>query len=979
MSTYELKLTDKYKGYITSVSDNIVEVSKNFSIKGIWTLLSSNLFTDSKKMENVFHNDVYLKIKMCIDSDFNLDTLPIQVDSKWVIDHIFNLKKSYIIRVKRTEDFMKEDVTKENMFSLLFDNITTGVAVYEVKNNGESARDYVIKEYNKTSLEKANKRKTEVLGKTIGDLVKDVDKTDLINIMKEVYQSGIPKRMKATKFEDKFWYVNSIFKLPTGEIVSSYLDVTEFMEVNEKLKTSEYKLNEYIEKSPYGMFLVNEKGDYLEVNKKATEITGYSKDELIKMNITDMIPKDDMENAIRHFEEVKESGEKIGELQFINKKREIGKWIIKAISVSNNKYLAYVEDVTEKRNLEQNLKDSEKRFRDLFEEAPLGYQSLNKQGYLIDVNQAWLDLLGYEKEEVLGKWFGDFLTADGKETFKTNFMKFKEAGATQSVIQMLCKNGNHLYVEFDGRVGRDSFFKFKQTHCILKDITEQRKAQLKIKESEEILRTTENIAHVGSFKYSLKTEETIWSDEFFRILGYEPNSIKPDMEYFQNNIHKNDKEKFIDLFTRSEKENCCFEMELRIIRKDQSTRWILIRGTVESDESGIVNQMIGSIIDIHEHKTSQEKITSQLSTLKQAESIADLGYFERNWQTGEYFWSDGYYRILGYMPDEIIEDKRILSFTHPDDVEKLKEHIDYTLKYRLPIDMEFRILTKTGETKYIHGRASNYYSSDGNPLKTIGIMLDVSEKVKLETEKRNTEIKLREQQKLEAIGVLASGIAHEINNPINGIMNYGQIITDQCQDNSNIKKYAEEIIYETRRVSEIVRNLLQFSRQEKYIHREENVKDIISQTLTLIKTMIRHDNINLILKVEEDLPLIKCRSQQIQQVVLNLLTNARDSLNKKYKEPDDNKIIIISSQKVSVDHTDFIRITVEDKGNGIEEKIRNRIFDPFFTTKPKEEGTGLGLSISYGIIKEHKGKMHFETVMGEGTRFNVDLPVSHDK
>ena len=254
---------------------------------------------------------------------------------------------------------------------------------------------------------------------------------------------------------------------------------------------------------------------------------------------------------------------------------------------------------------------------------------------------------------------------------------------------------------------------------------------------------------------------------------------------------------------------------------------------------------------------------------------------------------------------------------------------------------------------------------------------DISQRKRAERQRANEQAALRQQQKLEAIGVLASGVAHEINNPINGIMNYAQLILDNACDCTGNVEYASEIIKETERVSNIVSNLLRFSRQEKQSHSPARIEDIIERTLSLIRTLFRRDQIRLDLDMPENLPSIKCRSQQIEQVFMNLMTNARDALNMKYPDYHEDKVIKVGCSLFERDERSWLRITVEDKGPGIPTDNYDKIFEPFFTSKPRDIGTGLGLSISYGIIKDHQGEISFDTELGEYTRFHVDLPVNN--
>ena len=233
---------------------------------------------------------------------------------------------------------------------------------------------------------------------------------------------------------------------------------------------------------------------------------------------------------------------------------------------------------------------------------------------------------------------------------------------------------------------------------------------------------------------------------------------------------------------------------------------------------------------------------------------------------------------------------------------------------------------------------------------------------------------LSQKHKLESIGTLASGVAHEINNPINGVLNYAQIIQDSDPDDKSIKDYAKEIITETERVAVIVKNLLDYSRQNHLEKEYTRIEDIISKTLSLINTVVKRDQIILNVNIDKNLPLIKCKSQQIQQVLMNLVTNSRDALNEKYPQYNNNKIININCMQHNLDRRKWLRLVVEDFGGGLSKDSMTKIFDPFFSTKGRFKGTGLGLSISYGIVKEHNGDMIVESEEGKFTRFIINLP-----
>jgi len=257
-----------------------------------------------------------------------------------------------------------------------------------------------------------------------------------------------------------------------------------------------------------------------------------------------------------------------------------------------------------------------------------------------------------------------------------------------------------------------------------------------------------------------------------------------------------------------------------------------------------------------------------------------------------------------------------------------------------------------------------------------GRVVYVLENVRDLTEQKQLEAQLRQSQKLKSIGTLAGGVAHEVNNPINGIMNYAQLIKDElAESNPTVTDFAGEIIHETERIANLVENLLAFARHEEETpFSPVNIHDVVEETVSLIQTVLRHDQIQLDIDVPKNLSLVYCRSQQIQQVLMNLITNARDALNEKYNGFHENKRISVKAQEDAVNR--IIRLTVEDQGNGISQNDYDRIFDPFYTTKTSDEGTGLGLSISWGIVKDHGGSLNVKSRPGEGTRVQLTLPMA---
>ncbi len=235
---------------------------------------------------------------------------------------------------------------------------------------------------------------------------------------------------------------------------------------------------------------------------------------------------------------------------------------------------------------------------------------------------------------------------------------------------------------------------------------------------------------------------------------------------------------------------------------------------------------------------------------------------------------------------------------------------------------------------------------------------------------------MKQREKLASLGEMAAGVAHEINNPVTGITNYAQMLLEKGIGDTDDRELLASISEEGNRIADIVRNLLTFARQEKQEHASNRLDDILDASLHLLGKTLQNDGIKLVREMPADLPNVLCRAQQIQQVFINLLTNARDALNEKFRGVNPEKTVRISAEVVEREGHKMVRTEFYDNGCGIAAEVLPKIFDPFFTTKGVKDGTGLGLSVTYGIVKDHQGEIFVESVVGQHTRFTVELPAA---
>lgn len=243
-------------------------------------------------------------------------------------------------------------------------------------------------------------------------------------------------------------------------------------------------------------------------------------------------------------------------------------------------------------------------------------------------------------------------------------------------------------------------------------------------------------------------------------------------------------------------------------------------------------------------------------------------------------------------------------------------------------------------------------------------------------ERTEAEAKVIHASQLASIGELAAGIGHEVNNPINGIINCTDILLKNSAEGTKERQFLDLIRQESNRIASIVGSLLSFARPARAsAPARTSVRGIVDNVLALSNKRLEKSRIVLQMDVADEMPQIRCHPQQIQQVVLNLVLNGMYALDQRYPEADPDKILSISSRQVPVRGVPHVEIVVEDRGIGISPEHRDRIFDPFFSTKEKL-GTGLGLSVSLSIVQAHDGWIRLETEPGRFARFIVQLPVS---
>lgn len=327
---------------------------------------------------------------------------------------------------------------------------------------------------------------------------------------------------------------------------------------------------------------------------------------------------------------------------------------------------------------------------------------------------------------------------------------------------------------------------------------------------------------------------------------------------------------------------------------------------------------------------------------------------------------------LGLTPDQVVGVSLYEFFSTTDrEFPPIRAHLRALAGESVQYETEF-------SGRVYENSVQPFRDASGAVIGTLGMGLDVTMREHALAARGLLQDKLREQFRLESIGKLASGLAHEINNPLQSILNFAQLIRARA-GTGPIRDYAEEIAHEVRRLSDIMRNLQSLVHQEGQLPTEIRLSDLVERTLSLFRAALRKESIDIDLDMPGDLPAAWARANGMQQVLINLLTGARDALNARYPLHHQDKRIRVSAQVIIVSGARRLRLTVEDHGAPIPAEHIARVFEPFSMVSGRDQGTGLRLAISHGIARENGGELRVESEPGHSTRFHLDLPIASEQ
>jgi PAS domain S-box-containing protein len=618
--------------------------------------------------------------------------------------------------------------------------------------------------------------------------------------------------------------------------------------------------------------------------------------------------------------------------------------------------------------------NSEWEWQEIFEHTPVMYFMIDAVGTVLNVNALGAAQLGYSVIDLIGR---SVLTTFFEED--REFMRNCVADCVRTIgqshtweVRKVRKNGSVLWVRENARaVRRGDSELLILVAC--EDITERKQTENALRLSEAFLAGAQELSRTGSFGWSVATGELVWSRETYQIFQYDQTE-KPTLELSFQRIHPEDRavlQKTIELASSSGKD---FNHEHRLLMPDGSVKYLHCLARATRSASGSI-EFVGAVTDITAAKEAEQKLRESEQRFRDYVETASDWYWV--WE------SDRDHRLTritcqpnaaGLVSSNLIGHRRWdFASDSESEPEKWQQH-RATLDAHLPFrDFVYRATSRTGASIYVRTSGKPIFDTSGNFFGYRGVESDISVAYRAdqaERELRKAQLELAHVTRLTTLGELTASIAHEINQPLGGVMSNAQAclgwLCREPPDLEAVRRSVKWIIDDCNRASEVIQRVRALAKKTDIEKVPLDINDLVKDVVALVQRELVSHAVSVQMEQALALPRILGDWVQLQQVMINLVINGIEAME---SVVDRSRELVIRSCK---DDGDQLIVTVTDCGIGISPEVAEHLFDPFYTTK--SGGLGMGLSICRSIVEAHGGRISARRNDGVGTTFQVALP-----
>ncbi len=499
---------------------------------------------------------------------------------------------------------------------------------------------------------------------------------------------------------------------------------------------------------------------------------------------------------------------------------------------------------------------------------------------------------------------------------------------------------------------------------IYHDISKEKQQEEMLRASEEEFKNLFEHVATGVFISSKEGKFLNANQALLDMLGYDNKE-----EFLNINLPE-------DLYVRSEDRRTFQEMmeydgrvinyEVEFKRKDGSAIPILLTGHARYDQTGNIIGYEGLNVDLTERKLMEKELREAYDFMNKIVQSSPNAITATDMKGNILIWNQAAEETLGYKAGDVIGKmnirkiypegvaRRVMQMLRGKDAGEVGRLNSHPIVY----------VRRDGEIVEGNLSAAIIYDAKGNEIASVGSFVDLRDRLQMERALRDTQEQLLQSEKLAAMGRLTSQVAHELNNPLYGIMNTLELLKTEIPADNKRRRILDMALSETIRLSDLLRKMLSFSKPDQEERHPVDINSVLDEILLLHEKQLKENDINLVATFAEGLGLVNASKNQLRQVFLNMVANARDAMH------EGGSLSVLTDGD-----TEKVYVKISDTGTGIREEHLDKIFDSFFTTKGEVKGVGLGLSVCYGFIEDHGGDIEVKSQMGEGTTFTISLPV----
>jgi PAS domain S-box-containing protein len=752
-----------------------------------------------------------------------------------------------------------------------------------------------------------------------------------------------------------------------GRIVSCLeiaRNITERKKAEQALADEATRRRILIDQSLDGIVVLDENAKVYEANRRFAEMLGYTPEEVRELHTWDWDKNFPPEQLLEMGRKVDEKGLHL-ETQH---HRKDGSIIDVDISINGAMYagqkliFCVCRDITERKQADAALADEATRRRILIDQSRDGIVVLDENCKVYEANRHFADMLGYTHEEVTQFHVWDWEAVASREQVQEMIRTVDEAG-DHFETRHRRKDGSVIDVEIS--TNGAMFGGQKLIFCVCRDITQRKQAEEAVRESEEKYKTLAEDSPIGIYFSDFNGTFLYGNKKAEEITGYKREELLGQSFLKLKLLAPKELSKAMKLLALNKLGKATGPDRFVLNRKDGAERIVEIRTRITT--VGGKKVVLGMVEDITESKQAEEALreSQEFSSGLLESSPNPINVV--NLDTSIRYVNPAFEKLTGFTLDEI----RGRKAPYPWWPEGTRERILAAFKDSIErggrrSETAHNFRKKSGERFWVEINSAPVIR-EGKPVYLIVSWLDVTERKRAEEKEKQLQRELYLAQRLASVGELAAGVAHEINNPLTGVLGFSQRLMRKSTDEA-FSRDLEVIHGEARRAADVVQNLLTFARRRQPKKEYANINDIVQKTLELRDYALHTNNIEVVTAFASDLPQIMVDFPQIQEVFLNIILNAEQAMN----EAHGRGKLIIKTREIK----DYVRISLADDGPGIAPENLDKVFDPFFSTRTERGGTGLGLSACHGIVTEHGGRIYVRSKLGKGTTFFVELPLS---